>query len=247
MGMAEEFEVRWEGELPATPQDVWDAFTLHTAGWLWRIEYEPRVGGAERGLSSGGGTVTAWDPPRHFATRAESADGWWNELDYVLEPRGAATHLRYAHRSVFAEDYDRQLDACRQHTAFYYHSLGEYLRHFAGRDAAYVAAEAPAASAQGGFAALRRALGIDDEVAAGDRVRLTPAGVEPIDGVVDYATHAFLGVRSGDALYRFYGRDAWGWPVGVAHHLFADGADEAASERAWSGWLDGVFTPEAVA
>jgi uncharacterized protein YndB with AHSA1/START domain len=245
--MAEEFEVRWEGELPATPQDVWDAFTLHTAGWLWRIEYEPRVGGAERGLSSGGGTVTAWDPPRHFATRAESADGWWNELDYVLEPRAAGTHLRFTHRSVFAEDYDRQLDACRQHTAFYYHSLGEYLRHFAGRDAAYVAAEAPAASARGGFATLRRALGVGDDVAAGDRVRLTPAGLEPIDGVVDYATHAFLGVRSGDALYRFYGRDAWGWPVGVAHHLFADRAGEAAAERAWSGWLDGVFATEAVA
>jgi len=54
-------------------------------------------------------------------------------------------------------------------------------------------------------------------------------------------------VRSADALYRFYGRDAWGWPVGVAHHLFADGADAAASERAWSAWLDGVFATEAVA
>jgi uncharacterized protein YndB with AHSA1/START domain len=245
--MAREFEVRWEGELPAAPQDVWDAFTKHTAGWLWRIEYEPRVGGAERGLSSGGGTVTAWDPPRHFATRAEGAEGWWNELDYVLEPRGSGTHLRFAHSSVFAEDYDRQLDACREHTDFYYHSLGEYLRHFAGRDAAYVAAEAPAASAQGGFAAIRSALGVDDDVAAGDRVRLTPAGLEPIEGVVDYATHAFLGVRSDDALYRFYGRDAWGWPVGVAHHLFADGAGAAASERAWNGWLDGVFATEAVA
>ena len=62
-------------------------------------------------------------------------------------------------------------------------------------------------------------------------MRLTPAGIEPIDGVVDYATDAFLGVRSADALYRVYGRDAWGWPVGVAHHLFADGVDQA-SRRA---------------
>jgi len=244
--MGKEFEVRWEGELPATPQEVWDAFTVHTDGWLWKIEYEPRVGGTERGLTAGGGTVTAWDPPRHFATRAGRGDGF-NELDYRLEPCAAGTYLRYVHRRVMDEDYDRQLDACRQHTAFYNHSLGEYLRHFCGRDPAYVAAEAPEASALGGSTALRRALGVADDVATGDRVRLTPAGMEPIEGVVDYATHAFLGVRSADALYRFYGRDAWGWPVGIAHHLFAAGADATASERAWSAWLDGVFATATVA
>ena len=31
--MVKEFEVRWEGELPASPEDVWDAITQHaTAG-----------------------------------------------------------------------------------------------------------------------------------------------------------------------------------------------------------------------
>jgi hypothetical protein len=44
--MAKEFEVRWEGELPAAPQQVWDAVTLHADGWLWKIEYEPWVGAA---------------------------------------------------------------------------------------------------------------------------------------------------------------------------------------------------------
>ena len=53
--MTRTFEMRWEGELPAAPQEVWDAFTRHSAGWLWPIAYEPRVGGAERGLTSGGG------------------------------------------------------------------------------------------------------------------------------------------------------------------------------------------------
>lgn len=243
-----EFEVRWEGELPGTPQEVWDAFTLHADGWLWKIEYEPRVGGAERGLSSQGGTVTAWEPPRHFATRAERADGWWNNLDYLLEPRGQGSYLRYVHTSVFPEaDYERELDGCRQHTAFYNHSLGEYLGHFSGREPVYVSAEGPESSARGGLAALRRALGLPETVDVGDRVRLTRAGLEPIEGVVDYATGAFLGVRSADALYRFYGRDAWGYPVGVAHHLFGDGVDKAASERAWSEWLNGVFASEAVA
>jgi hypothetical protein len=247
--MAKVFEVRWEGDLPAPPGEVWDAFTVHTAGWYWRIEYEPWVGGAERGLSSGDGRVTVWDPARRFKTRVELDGDKFNELDYVLERRGSGTHLRYVHRGGIDEnDFDREFDACRQHTAFYYHSLGEYLSHFRGRNAAYFRAEAPESSAVGGFAAMRRALGVAEDVAIGDGVRLTPAGMAPIEGVVDYATDAFLGIRAADALYRFYGRDEWGWPVGVAHHLFADGADEAAGEQAWSKWLDDVFaTTEVVA
>jgi hypothetical protein len=108
--MVKEWEVRWEGELPAAPQDVWDAITQHADGYLRKVEYEPRVGGAERGL-----------------------------------------------------------------------------------------------------------------------------------------TAAFLGVRSADALYRVYGRDKWGWPVGIAHHRFAPGTDRAASQEASGDWLAGVFATERVA
>jgi hypothetical protein len=250
-GKTGEFEVRWDGELAGTPEQVWDAITARTAGWLWHIDYEPRVGGRESGLNEDGGTVTAWDPPRHFANR--SADGG-NTLDYVLTPGSGGTHLAYRHRGVLTENDDVELDACRQHTAFYYHSLGEYVRHFAGRDAAYVTADAPEASADGGSARLRQALGVPAAVAVGDRVRLAPAGLDPaagvgegvngLDGVVDYLTPAFLGVRTPDALYRFYGRDAWGWPVGVAHHLFGEDVDAAAAGAAWQSWLTGLFTSQ---
>ena len=180
--MVRQWEVRWEGELPARPQDVWDAITQHADGYLWKIEYEPRVGGAERGLTAGGGTVTAWDPPRHFATRTrpESERDGFNELDYVLEPLGAATYLRYTHRCEMpAEDFDRQLDACRQHTTFYQHSLGQYACYFAGREPVYVSVDGPASSAEGGFAALRRALGLADDVVAGDPVRAAARGPRP--------------------------------------------------------------------
>jgi hypothetical protein len=68
--MPKQFEVRFEGELPATPQEVWDAFTTYTRGWYWEIDYEPRLGGKESGLTAAGGTVTAWDPPRHFLRAA---------------------------------------------------------------------------------------------------------------------------------------------------------------------------------
>ncbi|WP_232664999.1 SRPBCC family protein [Pseudonocardia sp. TRM90224] len=233
--MAEKFEIRWDRQLAATPREVWTAITERSDGWLWPIEFEPREGGTEHGLGGQPGTVTVWEPEQHFTTSSAEPDGT-NELDYVLEPRNGGTYLRYTHRGVFATDFETNLDACKQHTDFYYHSLGEYVRHFAGRSATYVAADGPESSAQGGFAEMRRALGVPDGAAVGDTVRLTPEGMEPIDGVVDYATPVFLGVRSANALYRFYGRDHWGWPAGVAHHLY-DGTDG----KGWSQWLAGVF------
>ena len=233
--MLKGFEVRWEGELPAAPEAVWDAITRHADGYLWPIAYEPRVGGSERGLTPEGGEVTAWEPARHFATRTER--GAFNELDYRLEPLGPITYLRYVHRTeVPADDFERQLDACRRHTTFYHHSLGQYACHFGGRQATYVSVDGPAASAEGGFAALRDALGVPACAIAGDPVRL--AGPAPADGVVDYATDRFLGVRTPDALHRIYGRDAWGWPAGVAHHLVADGDG---AEAAWRTWVEEVF------
>jgi hypothetical protein len=245
-GMAKEFEVRWEGELPGSPREVWDAITVHTAGWLWQIDYEPWLGGSERGLASAGGTVTVWDPSRHFTTRIEFDDGAFNQLDYIIEPRGTGSYLRYVHGGMFADNYEQQLDMCQRHTAFYQHTLGEYLGHFSGRDAAHFTVDAPAASVAGGFSVLRRALGVADDVVVGDKVRLAPEGLTPIEGVVDYATGPFLGVRGGDTLYRFFGRDEWGYPVGVALHLFSEGADKETERRAWNAWLAGVFATEGV-
>ena len=233
-----DFTVRWEGALAASPQAVWDAITKHADGYLWAIEYEPWVGGAERGLTVGGGTVTAYDEPRHFATRTRpehERDGH-NALDYRLEPLAAGTYLRYEHRGTLpADGFDRELAACRHHTAFYNHSLGQYACHFAGREPRYVSADGPEHSS---FAAVKRALGVPAGAVPGDRVRLTPAGLASIDGVVDYSTPHFLGVRSDDALYRVYGRDAWGWPVSVAHHLFGDVAPDV--DDAWSQWIADV-------
>ena len=72
-------------------------------------------------------------------------------------------------------------------------------------------------------------------------MRLTLPGLDPLEGVVNYATPNFLGVRTGDGLYRFYGRNAFGMPVGLAHHLFAAGADREKTELAWRTWLDGLY------
>jgi hypothetical protein len=147
--------------------------------------------------------------------------------------------LRYVHTSVLpASGFDADYDQCVQHTALYNHSLGEYVRHFAGREAEYVAIDAP-----GSFAAVCGRLGVPDGAAAGDHVRLEPG----LEGTIDYATPAFLGVRTADGLIRVYGRDAWGGPVGVTLHLFAPDADAAEAERTWSTLLGPDVATEAVA
>ncbi len=58
---------------------------------------------------------------------------------------------------------------------------------------------------------------------------------------IDYSTPEFLGVRTDDGLYRFFGRNHYGGVVGMSAHLFVDGVDAAAREAALKAWLDGVY------
>ena len=238
--MAKEFEIRREVELPATREQVWAAITTGTGGWLWPMEYEPRLGGAADGL----GTVTAWEPPRHLAARVEGENGWFNDVESVIEAReGGGAMLRWVHSGIFVDDWDTQYDGAGKHTDFYLHTLGQYLRHFTGRGATYIAADGPAASTdRGAFEVLRGRLGLSSEATAGDAVRVEVPGLQPRDGVVDYLTPHFVGIRTGEGLLRFFGRNAWGAPVGLALHLFGD-VDREGTERAWRTWLDGLYVP----
>ncbi|HMJ76096.1 MAG TPA: SRPBCC domain-containing protein [Iamia sp.] len=241
--MGQTFEVTWSDEVAAPPAAVWDAVTRHSDGWLWPISYEPRVGGAETGLTGEGGEVTAWEPGRRFVTTATDAVGT-NQLDYTFsETAEGGTAIRYHHHGVVPDDEDLavQLDACEVHTDLYRHSMGTYATHFAGRDATYVEVDAgPASCAEGSTARLTTALGLDD-AAVGDEVTLSITGTDPIAGTVDYVGPTFLGVRSAHGLHRIYGRDRWGWPVSVAHHLFDPAADGAAVEAAWRTFLAGIY------
>ncbi len=88
---------------------------------------------------------------------------------------------------------------------------------------------------------LSAALGIAGDATAGDAVHadLGEAGV--LDGVIDYRTTAFLGVRTNDSLYRFFGRNQYGGVVGMSAHVFRDGVDAAAAAAALKNWLASVY------
>ncbi len=229
-----EFDCSRAVTLPAPPERVWDAVASAegNAGWLFPNPIEPDGVGAR-----------AWDPPHHFAVRQAQGD-WFNDLEFVIDDRGnGASGLRYAHRGVFApEGFELQNEAIQQHTDFYLHTLGQYLEHFQGRPATYVGdvpggIQGPAGSASTeGLSRLQRALGLANDARQGDVVHLSPDGVEPIDGVIDYLAPNFMGIRTADALYRFFGRGAFGGPTAVAIHAF-DGRDAGQAKRRWAGYL----------
>jgi hypothetical protein len=213
---------------------VWEAVATSAgnAAWLFPNEIDPK-----------GPAVTAWDPPRRFPVRHDQGDSF-NALEYVIEGReGGTSLLRYAHSGIFVEDWEAQYDAVQQHTDFYLHTLGEYLGHFSGRPAPYVGdvpggiQGPPTSATPDGFSRLQRALGLAARIREGDSVRLTPKGLQPVQANIDYLRPSFIGVRSDDALYRFFGRNAFGAPVGMSIHVFDGGVDAERTKQDWERWL----------
>ncbi|MFF3905483.1 SRPBCC domain-containing protein [Streptomyces sp. NPDC001848] len=240
--MSKEFEIVREFEVDATPEEVWEAITTGTGGYLWPMEPpEPKEGGK----GPFGSTVTAWDPPHRYTNRSEDV-GFptqsLNQLDHTIEPRegGRRAWVRYVHSGIFTDDWDNQYDGASKHTDFYLHTLREYLTRFAPRPVAFATLNGPAAStAPDAFVLVQRALGLGDDTAEGARVAVRGPGA--FEAVLDYRNPYFVGLRTDDALVRFFGRNHWGAPVGISVHDFAPGADAKANEAAWQEWLNGVF------
>lgn len=243
--MAWEFKIRRERALPASPEQVWEAVATGSGNlrWLFPMEIEPWEGGV---VSRGPCTVTIWDPPRRFGCRYESEDGFSNNLTYDIDSRNGTssvlrTVIHWVHRGVVDDGWDLRADAADKHTDFYHHTLEQYLRYFNGRPATYLQAQRSAAPAEAQeFSVFRRELGITDDVTEGDAVRLALQGLDPLDAVVDYLIHPFIGLRTADGLYRFFAGDPWRWPSRLSHHLFAEDIDQEKIQLAWQMWLDEV-------
>ncbi|NMM87934.1 ATPase [Rhodococcus sp. SRB_17] len=237
--MSKKFEIRREVVVPGTPEQIWAAISAETAGWMFPSPLEVPADGSKPDSP----VIATWEPPTQLDIHMAGPDGWFNNLEYLIEARDNSTAVvRYVHAGVFAEDWDNQYDGASKHTDFYLHSLGQYLQYFAGRPTTYVSVEGPEASGTPeAMTALRNALGIDATTAIGDTVTFDVPEIGSVSAVVDYLNDWFIGLRTDDALLRFYGRNAFGGNVDAAHHLFSDDADGEAANDAWKIWLDSVY------
>ncbi|MFC0861536.1 SRPBCC domain-containing protein [Sphaerimonospora cavernae] len=251
--MPHEFELAKEIELDATPEQVWEAIATGPGIDSWfmgRTEIEPHEGSRSRFTMMGGvdeSTVTAWEPGKRFGYRSdENPDGIFMAFEYLIEGRdGGSTVLRLVQSGFLGDDWETEYEAMRAGWDMYLHKLAQYLAHFPGRTARAVisAARPNTGDPVRVWAALTAAIGLSGPVTEGAPVRLAVDGLPPIEGVVDYAgLPSYLGVRTGDGLYRFVHSGPSRRNVLVlGHHIFSDDVDERTAEHAWNSWLDRVL------
>ncbi|MGH3788673.1 MAG: SRPBCC family protein [Pseudonocardiaceae bacterium] len=250
--MSREFELRKQVELDASPEQVWEAIATGPGISSWFMgphEIEPGVGGTVTltiGDFSAQSTITAWDPPKRLTYRGDGgADGSFHAMEYLIEGcEGGSTVLRFVHSGFLSDDWGTEFQDQTSHGwDMYLHTLAQYLQYFTGRPGTYVYAESPKTEeGHEAWALIAEALGLTGPVGNGDRLRLTPEGLAPIDGVVDYTVpghREFLGLRGSDALYRFHGFPG---QITLGHHLFAENVNGEDVAKAWQAWLDSVFT-----
>jgi uncharacterized protein YndB with AHSA1/START domain len=245
--MAHEFEIKDEITVDATPEEVWEAIATGPGIDSWfmgRNEIEPREGGKARTTLAGftmESTVTTWDPPKRLVLRSpQGEDGSLHAFEYIIEGRGkGSTVVRWVHSGFLGDNWEAEYDGLREGDPMYFHKLAQYLTYFRGQKATPVDVYGPqVADRDHAWEVFRRGLGLAGPVALDDKVRLTPEGLPPIEGVVDYLSPSFLGVRTGDGLYRFIlGFDG---TVVLGHHVFSN-VDQNEAEEAWRSWLTRLF------
>ncbi|MFR9805512.1 SRPBCC family protein [Pseudonocardia sp. RS010] len=216
--MSRPFEIRREVVLSASPEEVWRAIATPEgqAGWFMAGP-DPAESGAE----------IDEDAPRRLEQRFGT-----QAIEYVLEARdGGSTVLRFVHSGMAEDDWGDEFETM---TGFgwdlYLFTLGEYVRHFPGRPAVYVEAEAPNVPD-----AWKRILAALGDPAEGDVVE-----VLGVPGVVDKRTDHHLGVRTADSLVRFHERSLLGMPVAVGDHDYTPGVDARAKAAEWTRWFAGT-------
>jgi uncharacterized protein YndB with AHSA1/START domain len=248
--MAHPFELTGEMEVPATPEEVWEAIATGPGVDAWFMgenEIEPRKGGMTRLTMRGfteEATVTAWEPPTRFATRTpEAPDGALHAFEYLVEGREkGSTVVRWVHSGFLGENWEREYEGLSEGDPMYFDKLRVYLTYFPGRTATPVNVFGPVVPDRDqAWETFRRGLGLAAPVQVGDRVRLTPGGLPQLEGEVDWLSRDFLGVRTEDGIYRFMHISVFGGPTGVGHHIFVESLDRDETERAWEKWLNGLF------
>lgn len=226
--MSHEFSDTDELRVGASPDQVWEAIATGPGIDSWfmgRNEVDP---GQTVRTAFGGFTpeyeIAAWEPGRRLRYGGERI-----AYEFLVEGRDQGSTVVRVTASGFlpGDDWADEYEAMTRGHALFFQTLATYLNHFAGRTATPVTAFGPMITDWPSTRArLMTAIGRD-----GDRVRFTPSGLPTVDGVVYFENDDTVGVRTGDAIYRFL--RGFRGPVMACHHFF--GTPDPA--QAWQAWL----------
>lgn len=238
--MSSNFEIRKEIKLEATPEQVWHAIATREGQTAW----SPDPNAIEQD-----GTIVEQEPLTRLMVRTPAEEnGAFHAFEYLIETEeGGITVLRFVHSGFLGDDWNDEF-SFEEMTSYgwdmYLHTLELYLTYFAGRPATYVEATAPMDSAgPEGWATLEKGLGLAAPPRLGETITLTPDGLPPIEGVVDYVipTDDFIAIRAKDGLYRFHNLAPMNMPIAVGHYIYEEVDGEAARE-AWRLWLERLYS-----
>lgn len=240
--MGHEFELPLEAEVGATPEEVWAAISTGPGIDSWFLGRTEVAGGVVRTAFGGGemppSRVTAAEEPRRFAhASATGDDGRFVAYEFLVEGRDRGSTLVRMVTSGFlpGDDWAEEYEAMTGGAALFFATLVEYLTHFPGRRATPVTEFGPPVTDwPRAWQTLYAEVG---DAAPGGKVRLDLPGLPPIDGVVYHRGDQTLGIRAGNALYRFM--QGFRGPMIASHHLFGDPADQGPAWRAWLERLHG--------
>jgi uncharacterized protein YndB with AHSA1/START domain len=241
--MGRPFQQQRHAEVPASPEQVWEAIATGPGISSWFMGRNEVAGGRVR--SAFGGyraelAVSADEPARRFAYGSPpDGDGRFIAYEFLIEGRAGGSTVLRAVTSGFlpGEDWADEYEAMTLGTDLYFQTLVEYLSNFAGQVATQVTVFRHDESTWDRTRpAILGALGLNDGVTVGDVFHATSETMGKLDGTV-YSTNAFtLGLRTDDALLRFI--RGFGKGDIAAHLLFAPGVDQQAAEDSWRTWLE---------
>jgi hypothetical protein len=161
-------------------------------------------------------------------------------LEFLVEGKEGGTTVLHLVQSGFfgGDDWEAEYDGFGKGWDMFFHNLAEYLRYFPGLPVANVVATGfTGLPGETVWANLIARLGADP--ALGERVRLTPKGLEPIEGVVDLRGRSLLGIRTEHGFYRFMADDLHHM-VSTTQYFYGVTVDRESRTAAWQSWLDGL-------
>lgn len=259
--MTEQRRIEVEIEVPATPEQAWEAIATGPGitAWFMPTEVEGRVGGTvvhhHDEVVGDSGTIIAYEPPHRFGYEEEVGEfvpgaepgPHLTATEFLVVARGGGTCVVRVVMSGFGDGdaWERAIESFTKGWRQALLSLRLYLAHFRGEPVSSINAGVMVKSTESAvWNRLTESLGLPAQPVPGDRVAATAAGVPEFAGTVEAVRDGLLTLVL-ERPARGIGLVGVGGPGGeevyatVRAQLFGTGAADVVSREqpVWVSWF----------